>query len=72
MEKIAKANDAIKVASETYELDYMTEIGKLDAEEKKLADRFKKLDDMKLEVALTNGDVNVSENDLVKINAGGK
>ncbi|KAL7519076.1 hypothetical protein ACHAWX_004918 [Stephanocyclus meneghinianus] len=72
MEKIAEANDAIKVAFETYELDYKTEIGKLDLEERKLADRFKKLDNMKREVAETIGDADVSKDDLIEINAGGK
>ncbi|KAL7482624.1 hypothetical protein ACHAW6_008290 [Cyclotella cf. meneghiniana] len=72
MDKIAEANDAIKVAFETYELDYKTEIGKLDLEERKLADRFKKLDNMKRKVAETIGDADVSKDDLIEINAGGK
>ncbi|KAL3786184.1 hypothetical protein HJC23_001260 [Cyclotella cryptica] len=72
MEKIAEANDDIKIATDTYERDYKAEIGKLNSEEKKLAARFKKLDEMKLEVTKACGDFDVTNDDLVEINAGGK
>jgi len=72
MEKLAAANQNLTKAHESRENDYTTEINKLEAKEKQLMDRLKLLDEKKFKVALSNGDVDVADEDLVEINAGGK
>lgn len=72
MDKLTAANEGLAAAHESRERDYKLEIGKLDEMEKKLLDRIKLLNEAKLKVAQTSGDVDVSGEDLVEINAGGK
>jgi hypothetical protein len=72
MEMLAEANAGLDAARENHERDYMVEVGKLNEKEKELVDRIDELNKAKLKVAENNGDVDVSGEDLVEINAGGK
>ena len=72
MEKLTAANTTLNTAIEARDRDLRTEINELNTKEKQLLDRLKLLDEKKLKVALSNGDVDVTDEDLVEINAGGK
>eukprot|EP00984_Skeletonema_dohrnii_P020041 scaffold9691_cov80-Skeletonema_dohrnii-CCMP3373.AAC.5 len=68
MEELERATKRLKSARD--ELD--AKIHKIDDEERRLKDRMKQLEEKKRECAATNGDVDVSDDDLIEINAGGK
>ncbi|KAL7522127.1 hypothetical protein ACHAWX_006817 [Stephanocyclus meneghinianus] len=72
MEKLIAANCSLKIAHDAREREYKAEIDELEKEEQRLLDCLKKLDQDKHDVAKANGDVDVADNDLVEINAGGK
>eukprot|EP00984_Skeletonema_dohrnii_P003667 scaffold1269_cov72-Skeletonema_dohrnii-CCMP3373.AAC.1 len=68
MEELERATKRLKSARD--ELD--AKLQKIDSEEKRLKDRMKQLYEKKTECAAVNGDVDVSDDDLIEINAGGK
>ena len=68
-----KANAKLKAAHDDRELDYAYEIKKLDDKEEELLVRLSKLEEQKEKVATEHGETDdVSDNDLIEINAGGK
>eukprot|EP00956_Cyclotella_meneghiniana_P010177 scaffold14046_cov76-Cyclotella_meneghiniana.AAC.6 len=72
MEKLAAANTTLNQAIEARDSDFRTEIVKLNAKEKQLQERLQRLGEKKHKKALSNGDVDATDEDLVEINAGGK
>jgi len=68
MEELERAAKRLKTARD--ELD--EKIQKIDDEDQRLKDRMKQLEEKKTECAAANGDVDVSDDDLIEINAGGK
>ena len=68
MEELERATKRLKTARD--ELD--AKIQKIDDEEKRLKDRMKQLEEKKTECAAVNGITDVSDDDLIEINAGGK
>eukprot|EP00984_Skeletonema_dohrnii_P011395 scaffold4540_cov67-Skeletonema_dohrnii-CCMP3373.AAC.4 len=68
MEELERATKRLKTARD--ELD--AKLQKIDSEEKRLKDRMKQLEEKKIECAAVNGHVDVSDDDLIEINAGGK
>ncbi|KAL7504668.1 hypothetical protein ACHAXN_002257 [Cyclotella atomus] len=66
------SNKSIKVAKQQHAQKYKAKIDQLDAKERQLLNRLKKLDERKESIAKVNGDLDATEEDLVKINAGGK
>ena len=67
-----KANAKLKAAHEKKERDYAAEIKKLDDKEKELRLRLSKLEEQKETLATNHGETEVSDDDLIEVNAGGK
>ena len=67
-----EANDRLKAAHENREREYAAEIKKLDDKEEELRLRLSKLEEQKEKVAADHGETEVSDDDLVEVNAGGK
>ena len=67
-----KANAKLRAAHEKKEREYATEIKKLDDKEKELLDRLKGFEERKEKVAADYGKEDVSDDDLIEVNAGGK
>ena len=72
MDQLEKAEEALKAARNSFESAYASEIKKLDDVKKKLLDRLQDLNEKKKQCAADYGDVNVSDKDLIEVNAGGK
>ena len=72
MEELSIANHRIKAAQDSYDRDYAAQITKLADKESNLKQRLNDLNEKKLKVATTSGNVDATEDDLIKINAGGK
>ena len=72
MEQLDSASAKLKAARDEHEIAYATEIAKLDDEEKRLRDRLQKLEEDKLKSAAASGNTDVSDDDLIEINAGGR
>ena len=67
-----EANAKLKAAHEKKERDYAAEIKKLDDKEEELRLRLSKLEEKKEKVAADYGETEVSDDDLIEVNAGGK
>jgi hypothetical protein len=67
-----EANKRLMTALDKTDRERITQINKLEEREKQLLDRLSKLDDEKLQTAADNGKVDVSADDFIEINAGGK
>ena len=72
MEQVGTSNKRLKTAHDDHERQYKDQIDKLDCKERELLERFSALDKKKLECAQANGNTNVSDDDVVEVNAGGK
>jgi len=72
MEKLNNANKKLKTAHESIERDYNTQIYELNYKENELLKRVSDLDKKKLDIAKEHGSTNISDDDVLEINAGGK
>jgi len=72
MEKLNNANKKLKTAHESIERDYNTQIYELNYKENELLKRMSDLDAKKLDIAKEHGSTNISDDDVLEINAGGK
>jgi hypothetical protein len=69
---LEKANAKLQAAHDVIQREYTNEVKRLEEKEKQLLNRLAKLDEEKQKIAAENGDVDVSDDDLIEINAGGK
>lgn len=67
-----EANKKLKTAIDEIDRDRAIQISKLQDTEQQLLDRLHKLDEAKFQTATANGNVDISNDDLLEINAGGK
>ena len=67
-----RADEQLKAARQKHEAQYAKEVTKLENEGKLVLNRFNKLEEEKVEAAVKNGDDDVSDDDIIEINAGGK
>eukprot|EP00985_Skeletonema_marinoi_P012249 scaffold5875_cov110-Skeletonema_marinoi.AAC.1 len=72
MDDLKKVNNNLKTTLDEHDRDRATQINQLEEKEKQLLDRLSKLDDEKLKAASANGNIDVSDDDFLEINAGGK
>jgi hypothetical protein len=72
LDDLDEANNNLKTALDEIDRERAIQINKLEEKEKQLLDRLIKLDDEKLKTAADNGKVDVSADDFIEINAGGK
>ena len=72
MDVLDKANKNLKTALDDFRDYAAIHINKLEEKEKQLLDRFSQLDEEKLKMATAHGNVDVSADDFLEINAGGK
>ena len=72
MEQLKKAEEKLKAAHDSREIAYAAEIKKFDDVKKTLLDRLHDLDEQKQQCAAVNGNVNVRDDDIIEINAGGR
>jgi len=72
MEQLKKAEEKLKAAHDSREIAYAAEIKKLEDVKKTLLDRLHDLDEQKQQCAAVNGNVNVRDDDIIEINAGGR
>eukprot|EP00984_Skeletonema_dohrnii_P028612 scaffold18662_cov101-Skeletonema_dohrnii-CCMP3373.AAC.5 len=72
MDDLKKVNNNLKTAFDKIDRDRAIQINKLEEKEKQLLDRLSKLNEEKLKTASANGNVDVSDDDFLEINAGGK
>ena len=71
MEQLNIANKRPKTPRDDHEREYKAHVDKLDSKERELLERLSDLDKRKLETAEANGNINVSDDDVVEINSGG-
>ena len=67
-----RADERVKAARREHEIHYAMEVAKLENVGKQVLDRFNKLEEEKVQAVVCNGDEDVSDDDIVEINAGGK
>ena len=67
-----RADEQLKAARQKHEVQYAKEVTKLENEGKLVLNRFNKLEEKEVEAAAKNGDDEVSDDDIIEINAGGK
>eukprot|EP00986_Skeletonema_menzelii_P005186 scaffold1837_cov124-Skeletonema_menzelii.AAC.4 len=72
MDQLQKAEEALKAAHDKRESAYDVEIKKLDDVKRGLLDRLHDLNEKKKQCAAVYGDINVSDDDLIEVNVGGK
>jgi hypothetical protein len=72
LDDLDEANKRIKTACDEIDRERAIQINKLEAKEKQLLDRLNKLDEKKLKLATDNGNIDVTADDFIEINAGGK
>ena len=72
MEALSSTNKRLKEARANIERDYEAQVKKLDESERKLMQRMDTLNSKKHEIAKANGNIDIADDDIVEINAGGK
>ena len=72
MDELDRASKRLKTARDDHFARIDAEMQKIDVEEKRLRDKFHKLEEKKKQCAAANGNVDASDDDLIEINAGGK
>jgi hypothetical protein len=72
LDDLDELNNNLKTAIDEIDRKRAIHINKLKEKEKQLLDRLIKLDDEKMKIAANNGKVDVSADDFIEINAGGK
>jgi len=72
LDDLDEASNNLKNVIDEIDRERAIQINKLEAKEKQLLDRLNKLDVKKLKLATDNGNIDVSADDFIEINAGGK
>jgi hypothetical protein len=72
MNELDKANKKLKTALAEMDKERAIQVKSLQEKEDQLLDRLSKLEEEKLKTAAANGNVDISEDDFLEINAGGK
>eukprot|EP00984_Skeletonema_dohrnii_P026449 scaffold15824_cov84-Skeletonema_dohrnii-CCMP3373.AAC.1 len=72
MDELERAAKRLKSTVDDHHSSLSAEIQKLDEDEKQLRDRLRDIDERKQQCAAENGITDVSDDDLIEINAGGK
>eukprot|EP00984_Skeletonema_dohrnii_P013355 scaffold5517_cov77-Skeletonema_dohrnii-CCMP3373.AAC.1 len=72
LDDLDQTNKRLKTALDELDHDRVTQINNLEEKEKQLLDRLSKLNEEKHKAASANGNVDVSDDDFLEINAGGK
>ncbi|KAL7553651.1 hypothetical protein ACHAWF_016997 [Thalassiosira exigua] len=72
MEELFLADERLKAAHDSVERDYDVIEAELNRQQSVLVERMKKINDKKLKMAQDHGNIDASDDDLVKVNAGGK
>ena len=72
MEALSGTNQRLNAVHANIEQDYEAQVKKMDESERKLMQRMEKLNEKKHEISKANGNINVTDDDIVEINAGGK
>ncbi len=67
-----RADEQVKAARREHETHYAMEVTKLENVGRQVLDRFNKLEEEKVAAVASNGDEDVSDDDIIEINAGGK
>jgi len=67
-----RADEQLKAARHEHEVHYALEVKRLEDVGKQVLDRFNKLEEEKVKAVISNGDDDVSDDDIIEINAGGK
>jgi len=67
-----RADEQLTAARHEHEMHYALEVTRLEDVGKQVLDRFNKLEEEKAEAVIRNGDDDVSDDDIIEINAGGK
>ena len=72
VDELYRADDQLKKARDEHEVNYANEVNKLDDVKKDILDRFNQLEETKVTTVAEYGDEDVTDDDLIEINAGGK
>eukprot|EP00984_Skeletonema_dohrnii_P030067 scaffold21178_cov98-Skeletonema_dohrnii-CCMP3373.AAC.7 len=72
MDELERAAKRLKSTVDDHQSSLSTEIQKLDDEEKRVRDRLRDIEERKQQCAAENGIPDVSDDELIEINAGGK
>eukprot|EP00985_Skeletonema_marinoi_P013559 scaffold6746_cov73-Skeletonema_marinoi.AAC.7 len=72
MDELERAANRLKLTVDDHQSSLSAEIQKLDEDEKQLRDRLRDIDERKQQFAAENGIPDVSNDDIIGINAGGK
>ena len=72
VDELYRADDQLKKARDEHEANYANEVNKLDDVKKVILDRFNQLEETKVTTVAEYGDEDVTDDDLIEINAGGK
>ena len=72
MDEIERAAKRLKSTIDDHQSSLSAEAQKLDDEEKRIRDRLRDIDERKQQCAAENGITDVSDDDLIEVNAGGK
>jgi hypothetical protein len=72
VDELYRADDQLKKARDEHEANYAKEVNKLDDVKKVILDRFNQLEETKVRTVAEYGDEDVTDDDLIEINAGGK
>ena len=72
VDELYRADDQLKKARDEHEANYTNEVNKLDDVKRQILDRFNKLEETKVHTVAEYGDEDVTDDDQIEINAGGK
>ncbi|KAK1732631.1 hypothetical protein QTG54_016692 [Skeletonema marinoi] len=72
LDDLDQTNKRLKTTLDKIDRDRATQMNKLQEKEKQLLDRLSKLNEEKHKTASANGNIDVSDDDFLEINAGGK
>mmetsp|Transcript_21001 Transcript_21001/g.41904 ORF Transcript_21001/g.41904 Transcript_21001/m.41904 type:complete len:590 (+) Transcript_21001:58-1827(+) len=72
MDELERAAKRLKSTIDDHQSSLSAEAQKLDDEEKRIRDRLRDIDERKQQCAAENGITDVSDDDLIEVNAGGK
>lgn len=72
VDELYRADDQLKKARDEHEANYAKEVNKLDDVKRQILDRFNQLEETKVTTVAEYGDEDVTDDDLIEINAGGK
>jgi hypothetical protein len=72
LDDLAEANEMLKKAREEHESAYDVKVKRMQEKEIQLLDRLSKLEEEKCKAVSINGRKDVSDDDMIEVNAGGK